>query len=162
MSIILWIDPGTTTIGFALLEKDWNSKVNILDYGIIHTEPKIDQAMKLLEIGQDIENIIDKYSPEIAVVEKLFFTKNLKTGIAVAEARWVIVYILAKKWIKILEYTPLEMKNSICWYGSANKKQVQNAIKMIMRLDEIPKPDDAADAIGFAYMWVLNYKSLFL
>ena len=89
-------------------------------------------------------------------IEKLFFQTNLKTWIDVAQARWVIVYEVVKANIKLLEYTPLQVKKAITWNWKANKLQLQNAIKMLFSLDEIPKPDDAADAIWLAYMWALN------
>ncbi len=154
MSIILWIDPGTTTIWYALIEK--NKGITLLDYGVIHTTPKIDIASKLLEIWKDMAEIINKYKPEVVVVEKLFFTTNLKTGIAVAECRGVIMYEAIKHGLKIIEFTPLQIKKAITGNGAANKKQMQQAIKMILRLDEVPKPDDAADAIAMAYLWALQ------
>jgi len=159
--IILWIDPGTTTTWFALIEKK-NNAFSLLDYGVFKTTPKIDLALKLLEIWQDINEIISKYNPEIIVIERLFFQTNLKTGIDVAQARGVILYEAIKAWKNILEYTPLQVKKAITWNGSANKLQLQNAIKMIFWLEKIPKPDDAADAIGLAYMGALNNNIDFL
>ncbi len=153
--IILWIDPWTTTTGFALIKKEsWN--FTLLDYGIFKTTPKIDLAIKLLEIWNDIKEIISSFKPDVVVIEKLFFQTNLKTGIDVAQARWVVMYESIRADTKILEYTPLQVKKAITWNGQANKLQLQNAIKMIFKLDEIPKPDDAADAIGLAYMGALN------
>lgn len=154
MSIILGIDPGTTTIGYALMEK--KKTLELLDYGIISTTPKIDNAIKLLEIGTDMKALIEKYQPNVVAVEKLFFTSNQKTGIAVAECRGVILYEAMKHGLPILEFTPLQVKKAITSNGQANKKQMQQAIKMIMRLKEIPKPDDAADAIAIAYIWALQ------
>ena len=90
------------------------------------------------------------------VIEKIFFQTNLKTWIDVAQARWVVLYESFKKVKNIMEYTPLQVKKAITWNGNANKLQLQNAIKMIFKLDVIPKPDDAADAIWLAYMWALN------
>jgi crossover junction endodeoxyribonuclease RuvC len=152
---ILWIDPWTTTTGFALIEKNKSSFI-LLDYWVFSTTPKIDLSIKLLEIWTDIKEIITQFSPDIVVIEKLFFQTNLKTWIDVAQARWVIMYEAMKANLKILEFTPLQVKKAITWNGQANKLQLQNAIKMILRLDSIPKPDDAADAIGLAYMWALN------
>lgn len=157
--IILWIDPGTTTVGFALIKKEkWI--YNLLDYWVLTTTPKIDISHKILEIWTDIKSIISKYNPEIVAIEKLFFQTNLKTWIDVAQARWVILYEAIKENKKILEYTPLQVKKAITWNGKANKLQLQNAIKMIFRLDSIPKPDDAADAIWLAYMWALNSNNI--
>lgn len=153
--IVIWIDPGTTTVWYAIVEKNGNQK-NLLDYWVIHTTPKMDLKDKIMEISNDLEVLIKKYSPNRVVIEKLFFTTNLKTWIDVAQVRWVILYEFAKRWIEILEYTPLELKSAICRNGKANKLQLQNAIKIFFWLSQIPKPDDAADAIGLAYMWILK------
>ena len=157
--IILWIDPWTTTTGFALIKKE-NNAFLIIDYWVITTTPKIDIYHKILELWTDIKNIIEKYNPDIVSIEKLFFQTNLKTWIDVAQARWVMLYegMLANK--VIMEYTPLQVKKAITWNWKANKLQLQNAIKMIFRLDSIPKPDDAADAIWLAYMWALNSNNI--
>jgi crossover junction endodeoxyribonuclease RuvC len=156
MSIILWIDPGTTTIGYAIINKISNSNYKLIDYWIFSTTPKIDLSIKLLEIWNDIKELINTYNPDILSIEKLYFQTNLKTWIDVAQARWVIVYEAIRENIKILEYTPLQVKKAITSNWQASKKQLQKAIQIIMKLDEIPKPDDAADAIWLAYMWALN------
>ena len=155
MTTILWIDPWTTTTWFAIVNKNSN-KFNIVDYWVLSTTPKIDLEIKLFELWNDIDALIKKYNPDLVVIEKLFFQTNLKTWIDVAQARWVMVYEVIKARIKLLEYTPLQVKKAITWNGKANKLQLQNAIKMLFSLDEIPKPDDAADAIWLAYMWWLN------
>lgn len=153
--IILGIDPGTTTTWFAVLNRDkW--VITIVDYGIFKTTPKIDLAIKLLEIWNDIKEIISTFKPELIVIEKLFFQTNLKTWIDVSHARWVVMYESIRAGKKILEYTPLQVKKAITWHGQSNKLQLQNAIKMIFRMDQIPTPDDAADAIWLAYMGALN------
>lgn len=152
---ILWIDPWTTTIGFAIIDKNWMNN-DIIDYWVFSTTPKIDISIKLLEIWTDMKEIINKYNPDIVSIEKLFFQTNLKTWIDVAQARWVIMYECMRKSIKIVEYTPLQVKKAITWHGTCNKIQLQNAIKMLFKMREIPKPDDAADAIGLAYMGALN------
>ena len=154
MSIILWIDPWTTTTWFALINKE--NSISLLDYGVLSTTPKIDLSIKLLEIWNDIKSLIDKFNPDLVVVEKLFFTTNLKTWIDVSHARWVVLYEIMKSGIEILEYTPLQVKKAITWNWKANKLQLQNAIKMLFSMDSIPKPDDAADAIWLAYMGALN------
>lgn len=153
--IILWIDPWTTTVWYALVEKSKNSK-KLLDYWVIETTPKAPLKDKILEISSDIDFIIEKYSPQRVVIEKLFFATNAKTAIDVAQVRGVLIYKFWLKNIDILEYTPLELKSAICWNGKANKLQLQKAIKIFFWLSEIPRPDDAADAIGLAYMWLLK------
>lgn len=152
---ILGIDPWTTTIWYALIEKDWHN-FNLVDYGVIHTAPKIALEQKLLEIGEDISWLIGKYSPERVGVEKLYFNTNITTGINVAHARWVILYEVIKKGLPLYEYTPLQVKKAITSNGSAKKLQLQRAIQMIFWLSDIPKPDDAADAIWIAYMTALE------
>lgn len=153
--IVIGIDPGTTTVWYAIIEKQWNMK-KLLDYWVIQTTPKMDLKDKIIEISHDIELLIEKYSPQRVVIEKLFFSTNVKTWIDVAQVRGMILYTFAIKWIQILEYTPLELKSAICGNGKANKLQLQNAIKIFFSLDEIPRPDDAADAIWLAYMGILK------
>ncbi|MDD3793599.1 MAG: crossover junction endodeoxyribonuclease RuvC [Candidatus Gracilibacteria bacterium] len=153
--IILGIDPGTTTIGFSLIKKE-KSKIKLIDYGIFKTTPKIELKYKIFEIGNDINEIIKKYNPDILSIEKLFFQTNTKTAIDVAQARGVIIYECIKNGLKIQEYTPLQVKKAITGNGKANKLQLQNAIKILFGLESIPKPDDAADAIGLAYIGALN------
>lgn len=152
---VLWIDPWTTTIGFAIIDKNaW--EYCIVDFGVISTTPKIDISIKVFEIWIDLAALIEKYSPDIISIEKLYFQNNIKTGIDVAQARGVVLYEAMKHNLEILEYTPLQVKKAITWHGQAKKIQLQRAIQMIFQLDELPKPDDAADAIWLAYMWALN------
>ena len=158
MSIILWIDPWTTTIGYAVIKKHSNSDYELIDFWVFKTTPKIDLSIKLLEIWSDMNNLIQNFKPDIMSIEKLFFQNNIKTWIDVAQARWVMMYEAMKSNLEILEYTPLQVKKAITSNGQAKKAQLQRAIQIIMKLDSIPKPDDAADAIGLAYMWALNTK----
>lgn len=153
--IILWIDPGTTTIGFSLL-KSKNQKIEIIDFWVLKTPPKIDLGLKLLEIWKDINDLIKNYNVEKIVIEKLFFHSNVKTAIDVAQARWVILYESIKNNLIIEEYTPLQVKKAITGNWKANKNQLKKAIQILFWLEESPKYDDAADAIAMAYMWVLN------
>lgn len=157
--LILWIDPWTTTTWYAFVNKQSNT-FTLMDYWVLTTTPKIPLSEKILEIWNDISELIKKYNPDIISIEKLFFQTNLKTWIDVAQARWVILYESMKNNKIILEYTPLQVKKAITWNWKANKLQLQNAIKMLFRLNWIPKPDDAADAIWLAYMWWLNENSL--
>lgn len=161
MSIILGIDPGTTTVGFAVIEKTGRS-VSILNYGVITTPPKIGIALKLMDITKDLEDLIDTYHPTVSGIEKLFFFNNQKTGIDVAQARGAILLTLQKRGIQIHEFTPLQVKRGISGNGTAKKQQVQNALKIIFKLDAIPKPDDAADAIAIAYLASLQKNTISL
>ncbi len=113
MSIILGIDPGTTDVGFAVIEVVKNTRT-ILTYGVIHTTPKVSQSEKLVEIMHDLKDILNQYQITHAAVEKLFFSTNLKTGIHVAESRGVVIAIIAEKGIPIMEYTPLQIKKALC------------------------------------------------
>lgn len=149
--IILWIDPWTTTVWYAIVDKNWHKKT-LIDYWVILTTPKMSFEEKIIEIISDISELIEKYSPEKAVIEKLYFQTNTKTAIDVAQSRWAIIYELYRKHLEIAEYTPLQLKKAITWNGKANKLQLQKSIKILFGLDEIPRPDDAADAIGLAYM----------
>lgn len=154
---VLWIDPWTTTVWFAIVDKQWQ-QYDIIDFWVITTTPKIDIAIKIYEIWTDLADIIKKYSPDVISIEKLYFQNNIKTGIDVAQARWVVLYEAMKYNLEILEYTPLQVKKAITWNGQSKKLQLQRAIQMIFQLDELPQPDDAADAIWLAYMWALNSK----
>ena len=147
--IILGIDPGTAIIGFGVLKTE-KSKLECLDYGVITTDKKDPQQERLNILYNQVTKLITKYKPDVIAIEKLFFFKNLKTAMPVAEARGVILLATAKKKIPIEEITPLQVKMGICGYGRADKKQVQEMVKIILNLDKIPKPDDAADALGIA------------
>lgn len=148
---ILGIDPGTTTIWYAIIEKQWQH-FHLLDFWVIETSPKTPLSQKLVEIWNDISWLIESYKPVRVGIEKLFFNTNITTWISVSHARWVIIHEAAKKWLEIFEYTPLQVKKAITGSGTAKKSQLQRAIQMIFRLDSLPKPDDAADAVWIAYM----------
>ncbi len=156
---ILGIDPGTTTVGFAIVSDKWG-KAEIVNFWVIETVPKDELKNKLRDIWSDMKELIAEYKPEIIVIEKLFFQNNLKTWIDVAHARGVVLYESILSHAHIFEYTPLEVKSAITGYGKADKKQLQNAIQLLFKLRELPKPDDAADAIWLAYMGYLNKRSL--
>jgi len=147
--IILGIDPGTAITGYGVIEKKDN-KLYLVDYGCIRTEAGLATAQRLYEIDRDLAKIIRKYSPEIIAVEDIFFFKNQKTAIKVSQARGVILARAAKMKIPVTEYTPLQVKQAITSYGRAGKAQVQKMVKLLLRLKEIPKPDDAADALAAA------------
>lgn len=153
--IILWIDPGTTTTGFALIKKE-KSDIFLIDFWVLKTTPKIDLSLKLLEIWTDINNLIKNNQVEKIVIEKLFFQNNIKTAIDVAQARWVLMYEAIKNNLKIEEYTPLQVKKAVTWNWKANKLQLKNAIKILFWLKSLAKYDDASDALAMAYMWALN------
>lgn len=146
---ILGVDPGTNKIGYGIIKKEKN-RYQLIDYGCIETKSK-SMHENFLKIQKEIEKLIKIYKPDIAAVEQIFFFKNIKTAINVAQSRGIIIITLAKANIKIKEFTPLQIKQAICGYGKADKNQIQKMIKIIFKLKEIPKPDDAADAIAAAF-----------
>jgi len=147
--IILGIDPGTATTGYGVIKKG-PTKIEAIDYGCIRTETNFSTAERLKKIDQQLTKIIRKYKPQQMAVEDIFFFKNAKTVIKVSQARGVILARAAKMNIPIDEYTPLQIKQATTSYGRAEKKQVQRMVKLILNLKEIPKPDDAADALATA------------
>jgi crossover junction endodeoxyribonuclease RuvC len=146
---IIGIDPGTATTGFSIIEVV-NKKLNLLDYGYIQTHKGLKNYDRLNQIAIDLKSILKKWHPQKAGVEKLFFNKNIKTAISVAEARGVVTQLLASEGIEIHEFGPSEIKSTVCGNGRADKKAVQKMVKAIMRLKNAPKPDDVADAIAVA------------
>lgn len=147
--IILGIDPGLAIVGFGVLEKQ-KSKVDVIDYGVI-TTPKEDTLPQRLEkIYKGMCALIDKYQPEQVAIEELFFNTNITTGIAVSEARGVIILACIHKGCKLYEYTPLQIKQALTGNGRADKHQVQFMVKAILKLNAVPKPDDAADGLAAA------------
>ena len=151
MSIILGIDPGTTTVGYAVLSLDAGVRT-IVTLGVIHTTPKLDLSLKLLDVAADLTILIETYHPQVAGVERLFFGSNITTAIDVAHGRGVILHTLAQHGVLIREINPMEVKKGICGNGRAPKVQVQNALKLLFKLEDIPRPDDAADALAIAYI----------
>jgi crossover junction endodeoxyribonuclease RuvC len=147
--IILGLDPGTARTGFGVIQKN-NDDLKMLDFGSIETSKKLPFAERLYQISKDLEIIIKKWRPDSSAIEKIFFTKNVKTAIDVAHARGVLMQILTKHKIPIFCYTPTQVKSGITSYGKADKLQVQTMTKIILNLQEIPKPDDAADALAIA------------
>lgn len=156
---ILGIDPGTAIVGYSILEYE-NKKMKLIDYGCIYTEKDLPMEERLLQIFNGMEDIIKKYSPEHMAIEELFYFKNNKTVISVGEARGVILLAGKKNGLLIKGYTPLQVKIGITGYGKAEKKQVQLMVKTILGMKEIPKPDDAADAIAIAVTHVNSLTNL--
>lgn len=146
--IILGIDPGTSRIGYALLEKE-NNSANLLACGCLEVRNK-SQAERLSEIADLISELSLKFQPQVLAIEKLFFTKNAKTVMSVSEARGVIINSANVSGLKVLEFTPLEVKVAVTGYGKAEKYQVQKMVCSILKLKEVPQPDDAADAVAIA------------
>lgn len=156
---ILGIDPGTATVGWGVVEQT-DGQLKSIAHGHISTSPKDEPATRLREIHKDIEALIKKYHPDESAIEKLFFFKNQKTIIEVAQARGVILLTLSQKIPTIGEYTPLQVKQALTGYGRAEKNQVQQMVKSVLGLSEIPKPDDVADALALAICHIHSRKIL--
>ncbi|KKR06300.1 MAG: Crossover junction endodeoxyribonuclease RuvC [candidate division WS6 bacterium GW2011_GWF2_39_15] len=146
--LILGIDPGLATTGWAIIDADTDLKA--IDYGVISTKAGLRNSMRLGEIYEDLHNIIKKFKPELASVEILLFSNNVKTAMAVGEARGVCMLVLEQNGLPIHQYTPPQIKRAITGNGRADKRQVQENVKLLLNLETIPKPDDAADAIAAA------------
>ena len=147
--IILGIDPGVATIGFGLVRAERNRN-QLLRYGVITTPPGIPLSNRLLQISNDREELIHAFHPDEMAVEELFFTKNITTGIAVAHGRGVILLAAEKLGVPVFEYTPMQVKQAVVGYGKAEKRQVMLMTQRLLHMKEIPKPDDAADALALA------------
>jgi len=147
--IVLGIDPGIATVGFGVISvKDGIPKVK--RYGIISTPAKTRLSVRLHQIKSDMSELIKTFKPDAIAVEELFFNSNQKTGIAVAHGRGAILLAGVEHGIPMFEYTPLQVKKAIAGYGRAPKKQMMDMVKRLLELEQIPKPDDAADALAIA------------
>lgn len=154
--IILGIDPGTATTGFGIIEQNKNQP-KLVDFGIISTKKTLGDAERLEILAADLDELIKKFKPKAVGVEKLFLTTNQKTVMTVSQARGVVLLVCQKHKIPIFEFTPLQVKNFICGYGKAEKKQVQYVVQKTFKLKTPPKPDDAADALAIALCAAHHY-----
>ncbi|MBP6126295.1 MAG: crossover junction endodeoxyribonuclease RuvC [Leptotrichiaceae bacterium] len=146
---ILGIDPGVAIVGYSVIDFEKGSYF-VQDYGCIYTSKDDDMPLRLEKIYNSLENIIKLWKPEDMAIENLFFFKNQKTIIEVGQARGVITLSGQKNGLNLFSYTPLQVKMGIAGYGKADKKQIQEMVKLILKLENIPKPDDAADALAIA------------
>ena len=146
---ILGIDPGMAIVGYGLIEIREETPV-LLASGSVQTNKNFSDAKRLLEIFNDLSTIVEKYKPDCASVENLFFFKNQKTVIPVAEARGVILTVLEKYNVPTFNYTPMEVKQVLTGYGRAEKKEVEQMVKIALKTDKLPKLDDTVDAIAIA------------
>ncbi len=147
---ILGIDPGLATIGFGILDRDARGNASVVDYGVILTPKEESLPNRLYLIEQKLNKLIQTYKPDEIALEELFFNNNQKTAINVAQARGVILLTCVKACGKLYEYTPLQIKQALTGYGRADKRQIQEMVKSLLRLKSIPRPDDAADAVAVA------------
>lgn len=147
--LILGIDPGIAILGYGLVRYEAN-KFTVVDYGAITTNAGTQMSNRLIRLYEGLIEIIERYKPDAFAVEELFFNKNIKTALTVGHARGVAVLAGAKSGLPIYEYTPLQVKQAVVGYGRADKCQVQQMVKILLNLREIPKPDDVADALAVA------------
>lgn len=156
---ILGIDPGIAIVGFGLIESNRGS-VRMLQYGAVTTEAGLPLATRLVQIENDMTALIAQLKPDEIAVEELFFGKNITTGIAVAHGRGVILCTAERLGVPIFEYTPMQVKQAVAGYGLADKKQVMDMTKRLLKLKAVPKPDDAADALAIAICHARSATSL--
>ena len=156
---ILGIDPGIAIVGFGLIESNRGS-VRMLQYGAVTTEAGLPLATRLVQIENDMTALIAQLKPDEIAVEELFFSKNITTGIAVAHGRGVILCTAERLGVPIFEYTPMQVKQAVAGYGLADKKQVMDMTKRLLKLKAVPKPDDAADAVAIALCHARSATSL--
>jgi crossover junction endodeoxyribonuclease RuvC len=156
---ILGIDPGIAIVGFGLIESNRGS-VRMLQYGAVTTEAGLPLATRLVQIENDMTALIAQLRPDEIAVEELFFSKNITTGIAVAHGRGVILCTAERLGVPIFEYTPMQVKQAVAGYGLADKKQVMDMTKRLLKLKAVPKPDDAADALAIAICHARSATSL--
>lgn len=153
------IDPGLATVGYGVIECDAKQKLSLVDYGTILTKAGVELPTRLLHIYNGIITLYDNFNPDSVAFEELFFNKNVKTAISVAQARGSAVTAARSKTDSLFEYTPLQIKQAICGYGRADKNQVQQMVKSLLKLKDIPKPDDAADAVAVAVCHAHSFRT---
>lgn len=146
---ILGIDPGTGILGFGVIDVSRGNSA-FVDAGVIRTPVKQADSDRLFTIYHELEEIVDELKPDVLAVEKLFFSRNITTAMSVSQARGVVLLLGKQKKLQLYEYTPLQIKQAVTGYGKADKKQIQEMVKIILKLPQIPKPDDAADALAAA------------
>jgi len=150
MTLAIGIDPGTATTGYGLVRMEQDGSLVAVKYGVILTPKDATAAARLEMIYDQLCTIVNEFRPDTAAIEKLFFSRNVTTALAVGQARGVVMLALQKAGIESFEYAPKEVKNAVAGYGGAEKRQVQEMVRALLQLDSIPKPDDAADALAIA------------
>jgi crossover junction endodeoxyribonuclease RuvC len=150
MTLVLGIDPGTATTGFGLVLELPDGSLQMVEYGVITTPKDTPAHHRLAQLYHQLQKIMEQHPPTSVAVEKLFFQRNVSTAIAVGQARGVVMLAIAEAGLDVAEYTPNEVKQAVVGYGSADKKQVQEMVRVLLSLPGIPKPDDAADALAIA------------
>jgi len=150
MTLALGIDPGIATTGYGLVRLEPDGELVAVKYGVILTPKEEPVPARLEMLYRALRALLKKFHPDTAAVEKLFFQRNVSTALAVGQARGVALLVLQQAGVESFEYTPNEVKQAVAGYGSADKKQIQDMVRVLLQMDEIPKPDDAADALAIA------------
>ncbi len=155
---VIGIDPGTALTGYGVVEELADGSLKAIDYGVFRTDSKDAPELRLRSLFEQLNSLLILHSLECAAVEKLFFQRNVKTALSVGQARGVILLSLTLANKQIFEYNPMDIKQAIAGYGRADKKQVQQMVKVLLGLDHVPEPDDAADALAVAICHIHSYK----
>lgn len=148
--LAIGIDPGTAITGYGLVREEQDGSLSVVDYGVIKTSSDEKMPERLVQLYHNLKVIIDLHSPQSGAVEKLFFARNVSTALTVGQARGIALLALAESGVTIAEYSPNEVKQAVAGFGGADKKQVQKMVQALLELDQIPQPDDAADALAVA------------
>jgi crossover junction endodeoxyribonuclease RuvC len=156
--LVLGIDPGTATTGYGLVRETAEGNFAVVDYGVILTPAGMLSEKRLLLLYERLMELLLLHRPDCGAVEKLFFQRNVTTAIAVGQARGVVMLALAQQGLPVAEYTPMQVKQSVTGYGGADKKQIQMMVQAILQLVELPRPDDAADALAIAMCHLQSYR----
>ncbi len=148
--LVIGIDPGTAITGYGLVREDETGGLTVIDFGVVQTPARLPMSQRLLQLHQQLRQVLLLYRPDSAAVERLFFQKNVRTAISVGQGRGVALLALAESNLPVHEYTPLEIKQAVVGYGGAGKSQMQQMVRALLDLEDIPRPDDAADALAVA------------
>ena len=150
MGRILGIDPGTGILGFGVIDVTASGKITFVDAGVIRTPVHEDDSVRLLTIYDELTSLITELNPAVMSVEKLFFARNVTTAMTVSQARGVVLLLGKQHNLELHEFTPMQIKQAVTGYGKADKKQIQEMVRVLLQLKEVPRPDDAADALAAA------------
>jgi len=148
--LTIGIDPGTALTGYGLVREEQDGSLTVIDYGAIVTSPDEPMPERLVQLYRQLKELLELHSPQSGAVEKLFFARNVRTALTVGQARGVALLALAEASVSLSEYTPNEVKQAVVGYGGADKQQVQKMVQALLGMEEVPQPDDAADALAVA------------
>ncbi len=154
----LGIDPGTASLGYGLVREHRDGSLESVAHGVIRTKPDLTMPRRLQQIHEQLKNLIERHQPDRGGVEEMFFSRNVTTAITVAQARGVVLLTLQQAGLEIAEYKPNVIKQAVCGYGGADKAQMQEMVRLLLGLEQIPRPDDAADALAVAITDLHSYR----